>query len=89
VSLPLDFHQAVRNEIKDAREWYEQRRPGLGYEFLNEVERIPPEVTGMAAAALAVTLLFPLAIVYPFTAKSTNATTKSPTLIIALTWKNA
>jgi len=29
MSLPLDFHPAVRGEIDDAHDWYEQRRPGL------------------------------------------------------------
>ena len=27
VSLPLDLHPAVRDEIAEAYEWYEQRRP--------------------------------------------------------------
>ena len=28
----------ARNEIRDAIEWYDARRPGLGQEFLGEVE---------------------------------------------------
>jgi toxin ParE1/3/4 len=39
MSLPLDFHPAVRGEINDAYDWYEQRRPGLGSDFLDEVQR--------------------------------------------------
>jgi hypothetical protein len=38
VSLPLDFHPAVRDEIDSAHDWYEQRRPGLGRDFLDEVQ---------------------------------------------------
>ena len=30
MSLPLEFHPAVRDEIDDAHNWYEQRRSGLG-----------------------------------------------------------
>jgi hypothetical protein len=36
----LDFHPAVRDEIRDAHSWYEQRRIGLGREFLDELERV-------------------------------------------------
>lgn len=39
MNLPLDFHPAVRDEISDAYDWYEQRRPGLGSDFLDEVQR--------------------------------------------------
>lgn len=39
MSLPLDFHPAVRDEINDAHDWYEQRQPGLGGAFLDEVQR--------------------------------------------------
>jgi hypothetical protein len=44
VSLPLDFHPAVRGEVNDAHDWYEQRRAGLGGDFLNEVERVLAEI---------------------------------------------
>jgi plasmid stabilization system protein ParE len=43
MSLPLDFHPAVRDEIEDAHEWYEQRQPGLGSDFLDEVQRVVEE----------------------------------------------
>jgi hypothetical protein len=39
MSLPLDFHPAARDEINDAYNWYEQRQPGLGGAFLDEVQR--------------------------------------------------
>jgi toxin ParE1/3/4 len=45
VSLPLDFHPAVRDEIDDAHDWYEQRQPGLGGRFLDEVQRVLAEIT--------------------------------------------
>lgn len=40
MSLPLEFHPTVRDEIGDAHAWYERRRAGLGGEFLDEVERM-------------------------------------------------
>jgi toxin ParE1/3/4 len=45
VSIPLDFHPAVRNEIAKAHDWYEQRRPGLGSDFMAEVRRAFSEIT--------------------------------------------
>jgi hypothetical protein len=39
VSVAVEFHPAVRGEIADAHDWYEQRKSGLGGEFLNEVQR--------------------------------------------------
>jgi plasmid stabilization system protein ParE len=49
VSLALDFHPAVRDEIDDAHDWYEQRQPGLGGDFLNELERVLAEITANPA----------------------------------------
>jgi plasmid stabilization system protein ParE len=45
----LDFHPAVRDEIDDAHEWYEQRQSGLGQDFLDEVERVLAEITANPA----------------------------------------
>ena len=45
MSLPLDFHPAVRDELDDAHDWYEQRQPGLGGDFLDEVQRVLAEIT--------------------------------------------
>jgi len=72
VSLPLDFHPAVRDEIDDAHNWYEQRRPGLGNNFLDEVQRVLAEITanparyGFADADIREGLLarFPYAVYY-------------------------
>jgi len=72
VSLPLEFHPAVRGEIDDAWDWYEQRRPGLGRDFLDEVQRMlaaitaSPALYGFADADIREALLtrFPYAICY-------------------------
>jgi plasmid stabilization system protein ParE len=72
MSLPLDFHPAVRDEIDNAHDWYEQRRPGLGRDFLDEVERVLAEIRvtparyGFADADVREGLLarFPYAIYY-------------------------
>ena len=49
MSLPLDFHPAVRDEIDSAHDWYEQRRPGLGRDLLDAVERVLAEITANPA----------------------------------------
>jgi plasmid stabilization system protein ParE len=45
VSLRLDFHPAVRDEIDDAFRWYERRRRGLGSDFLDELQRVLTDIT--------------------------------------------
>jgi len=49
VTLPLEFHPAVRDEIDDAHGWYEQRRAGLGSVFLDELQRVLAEITANPA----------------------------------------
>jgi toxin ParE1/3/4 len=49
MNLPPDFHPAVRDEIDDAYAWYEQRRPGLGGAFLDEVQRVLAEISSNPA----------------------------------------
>lgn len=49
MSLPLDFHPAVRDEIDDVHDWYEQRQPGLGGDFLDEVQRVLAEISANPA----------------------------------------
>lgn len=49
MTLPLDFHPAVRGEVDQAHDWYEQQRAGLGREFLDEVERVLAEITANPA----------------------------------------
>jgi len=38
VSLPLIYRVEVRDELDEAYAWYEERRSGLGEEFLKEVQ---------------------------------------------------
>ena len=38
MSLPVVFRVAARLEVEEAVTWYEQRRPGLGEEFLREID---------------------------------------------------
>jgi plasmid stabilization system protein ParE len=49
VSLPLDFHPAVRREADAGYRWYEQQRSGLGTDFLDEVERVLAAITANPA----------------------------------------
>lgn len=49
MSRPLDFHPAVRDEIDNAHDWYEQRRPGLGSDFLNELQGVLAKITANPA----------------------------------------
>ncbi|MGH8278028.1 MAG: type II toxin-antitoxin system RelE/ParE family toxin [Gammaproteobacteria bacterium] len=39
MTLPVRFHRAARAEFIDAAVWYESKRPGLGDEFIAEIER--------------------------------------------------
>jgi toxin ParE1/3/4 len=45
MSLRMDFHPAVREDIDNAHDWYELRRPGLGSDFLDALERELAEIT--------------------------------------------
>lgn len=72
MSLPLEFHRLVRDEIDQAHDWYEQRLVGLGREFLDEVERVlgviaaTPTLYAIVEADIREALLrrFPYAIYY-------------------------
>lgn len=39
MSLPVSFHRAASTELIEASRWYEDKRPGLGVEFIAEIER--------------------------------------------------
>lgn len=39
MSLSVAFHRAATTEFIDASEWYENKRIGLGREFILEIER--------------------------------------------------
>jgi plasmid stabilization system protein ParE len=72
MTLPLDFHPAVRDEIAEAHDWYERRQVGLGSDFLDEVQRVLGEIVanparyGLAADDIHAGLLkrFPYAVYY-------------------------
>ena len=49
MTLPLEFHAAVRGEVADAHDWFESRQPGLGRDFLDEVQRTLNEITANPA----------------------------------------
>ncbi len=40
MSFPLVFHPSVKGEIDEAFRWYEQKRPGLGDDFLAAIEEV-------------------------------------------------
>jgi toxin ParE1/3/4 len=44
VSLPVDVHVDALDELEEAAAWYEARRPGLGFEFAAEIERVVASV---------------------------------------------
>ncbi len=51
----ISFHEAARDELREAARWYEREREGLGEEFLQTVdtaiERVARgELPGLAAA---------------------------------------
>jgi len=72
VSLPLSVNPEVDDEVIAAYDWYELQRPGLGGEFLNEVESVLGEIVanparfGFAERSVREGLLnrFPYAIYY-------------------------
>jgi plasmid stabilization system protein ParE len=40
MSLPLVFHPDVQPEVDAAYQWYEQQRPGLGTDFLVQLDSV-------------------------------------------------
>lgn len=40
MSLPVVFRRAARAEFDEAADWYEQRRSGLGEEFVSAIEEV-------------------------------------------------
>lgn len=49
MSLPLEFHPAVRREVDRAYRWYERQQPGLGTDFLDAVQHVLGEITANPA----------------------------------------
>ena len=37
--MTVEYHPAVERELAEVRDYYEQRSPGLGREFIDEFER--------------------------------------------------
>jgi plasmid stabilization system protein ParE len=40
MNWPLVFHPDVEEEVRDAYQWYENRQPGLGDDFLTALETV-------------------------------------------------
>lgn len=38
MSYPIDFRPEAESDLRDARDWYDSRLPGLGREFLDRVD---------------------------------------------------
>ena len=36
----IGFHPEALEEIEGARDWYEEKRPGLGQDLVDEIERV-------------------------------------------------
>jgi len=66
------FHEKAEAEVRDAARWYEERRPGLGKDFREEVEAAvstilrSPETFGFVIEGVRQHLVhrFPFSIVY-------------------------
>jgi len=37
--MTVEYHPAIEHELAEVRDYYEQRSPGLGREFIDEFER--------------------------------------------------
>ncbi|HEX4588929.1 MAG TPA: type II toxin-antitoxin system RelE/ParE family toxin [Gemmataceae bacterium] len=49
MTLPMNFHPLVQLELDRDFQWYEQRRAGLGREFLDEVARVLADIVANPA----------------------------------------
>lgn len=38
MTLPVEFHPSVYDDVEDGRRFYDRRQPGLGDRFVSEVE---------------------------------------------------
>lgn len=45
--MRVEYHPAVEAELRDIRQYYDERSPGLGLQFIDEFER---QVLALAAA---------------------------------------
>jgi hypothetical protein len=70
--MRVEFLQTARQELDDGFTWYEEQVPGLGYEFLDEIDRAVgrvaayPRSAGVVAKGLRRVLLgrFPYGVIY-------------------------
>jgi plasmid stabilization system protein ParE len=46
MSLPLVFRSAAQAEFDDAAAWYESQRPGLGGDFVAQVQQVLDTIAG-------------------------------------------
>jgi hypothetical protein len=49
--MNVDFLVPARREMDDAFKWYETQTPGLGYEFLDEIDHVVHRVTVFPSGA--------------------------------------
>ena len=69
---PIEYHFEAEAEIVESAEWYDQQKPGLGMEFLDEIDaamaqiRSTPEAFGYLYADVRCHLVhrFPFGILY-------------------------
>jgi plasmid stabilization system protein ParE len=72
--IPLIINPEAEDDLSQAYDWYEERRPGLGREFLQSVEEVfdrirrTPEIHGVAYKRVRQTLVrrFPYIVCYTF-----------------------
>lgn len=48
MTLPVVFRQQARREFDAAGEWYEKEHPGLGLEFLAEIDALLKRIVVLA-----------------------------------------
>lgn len=49
MSKPHVLHPAAKADLRTAYDWYEEQQPGLGRQFLGEVDAVIAEIEGNAA----------------------------------------
>ena len=70
--MKIDFLDLARQELDDAFDWYEAQAPGLGYDFLSEIDRavrrilVYPQSAAIIETGLRRVLInrFPYGIIY-------------------------
>ena len=52
--MTVEYHPAVEAELEEIRNFYEEQRPGLGREFIDEFERLVLRMAATPARWMAV-----------------------------------